>query len=85
MNHAKSDQLHWDDGVTDQGEAQWTAEALGVAWVVTKLGNGAYLLTESDHAGGTEYMPALSRPVKCDSEEDAKARAQELYEKLIHG
>ncbi len=76
------DELHWDDAVTDQGEAQWTAEALGITYVVTKLADDFYALTTSDYAGG---VPALGRPIKCDSEEGAKNRAQELHEKLIHG
>ena len=80
-----TDRLHWHDRATDQGEAQWAAEALGITYVVTKLATGAYLLAATDRVGGTPDVPALSRPVTCDSEEDAKGLAQSWYEDLIHG
>jgi hypothetical protein len=77
-------QLHWDHRVTDRGEAQWAFEALGVTFLVTELADDAYLLTTTDLAGGPPGgVPALSRPVKCDSEEDAKKLAQSWYEKLV--
>lgn len=77
-------QLHWDHRLTDRGESQWTAEALGNTFVVTELPNGTYVVTATDIAGGPPFgVGALSSAVECDSEEDAKKLAQSWYEKLV--
>ncbi len=79
--------LHWTYRLTDAGEPQWQAEGLGVSYVVTEI-VGAFLLTATDLAGGTIDVPGLPRPVKLQSEQDAKRLAQNWYDSslgAVHG
>jgi hypothetical protein len=71
-----SDKLQWKHGVTDHGESQWTAEALGVTYVITEmLAISSWMLT------ATAFSGSLERPTQLDSLEDATRLAQEWADK----